>query len=66
MILERALAQYCQGKDAQEAFFTITDNIDLILTVANILYHDGEEAQTLREIVRELRVDLELKLEDQL
>ncbi len=64
MIIENALERYCHGKSADEAIFTITKNIGMFLDAAEIMYHGGKEAEELRDVVRELKVDLELRLED--
>lgn len=63
LTLKEILQRYCQGKTADDVVFTVAENIDVFLNVAEVMYHGGEEADRLRDLVRGLKIDLALRQE---
>lgn len=64
MSLESALQRFCVGKDAEDVYFILAENLDLILTAGEILHNGGEQADRLRDTVRQLKIDMVLAMEE--
>ena len=58
MTISTAIEKYCSGKTAEDAVYTIAENLDLFLDVAEIMHMGGEDAEVLREIVKKLREEV--------